>query len=640
MTTDRAANRTTDRAADRAAEKGPEPGHRIHEWGPWALFGLAVAILVFGAWMRRHSIDDAFINYRIVHQIEAGNGPVFNAGERIEAFTSPLWLGILTLADLILPIRLEWIGMLGGILLGAVGIVLAGFGSRHLLESNDESPTARLVLPVGALVLAAFPPIYRLIATGLEDGLTVAWMGSCVWALSRWVRSDRRLGLGSALLIGMGVLVRPDLAPIVAVLLVAVVIGDRTAGWKRNLAMLSAAAVIPVITQVLRMGYFGLLTPNTAIAKSASLARWGKGWQYLTNTLVPYGFWVPLLALTLIGYVPLLRRWQRSERSTTDERVVLVAAAFLLSSLLSTLYIVRVGGDYMQTRLLLPAILSFVLPVSFVSMPNLRSRQSTDDSVSATSLPSKAALASAGLFGIVVVWIVVCGLFIRTESDNTAVLFEARNAVTLNDFQATSVGPLAPPTRPGRVTVMYRQTHYPSARGHTPIVVELGVGKASYALSNNVYVLDALGLANPIAAHEKLRVRGYPGHEKLLTPPWIAALAVAAPTPVAESDFPRPPPISGKGLHVVLVDQGDAQGRSFDDRLATARGVLRCGTVERLLAASNARLTWRRFASNILHAPANQRVEISGEPALAAKDVCTAGERAVLGRSVQHASAN
>ena len=33
--------------------------------------------------------DDGFINLRVVSQIKAGNGPVFNAGERVEAATSP-----------------------------------------------------------------------------------------------------------------------------------------------------------------------------------------------------------------------------------------------------------------------------------------------------------------------------------------------------------------------------------------------------------------------------------------------------------------------------------------------------------------------------------------------------------------------
>jgi hypothetical protein len=62
-----------------------------------------VLVLVMG-WQHRWMSDDGFINLRYVDQIRHGNGPVFNAGERIEAFTSPLWLAMLVVFDLVLPL--------------------------------------------------------------------------------------------------------------------------------------------------------------------------------------------------------------------------------------------------------------------------------------------------------------------------------------------------------------------------------------------------------------------------------------------------------------------------------------------------------------------------------------------------------
>ena len=35
---------------------------------------------------------------------------MFNPGERVEIFTSPLWLSVLTVADVVAPVRLEWLG--------------------------------------------------------------------------------------------------------------------------------------------------------------------------------------------------------------------------------------------------------------------------------------------------------------------------------------------------------------------------------------------------------------------------------------------------------------------------------------------------------------------------------------------------
>ncbi|HET8929059.1 MAG TPA: hypothetical protein VFN21_00235, partial [Acidimicrobiales bacterium] len=424
--------------------------------GPWIGVGVAVAILLVGAWLRRHTLDDSFINYRIVRQFQAGNGPVFNAGERVEAFTSPLWLAGLIAGDAVLPFQLEWIGMVGGMLIGASGLVFAAFGARHLhrVAFDGDAGERNLLVPLGALVLAVFPPIYRLIATGLEDGLSIAWLGASVWVLGRWSASDERFGLPSAFLIGLGVLVRPDMAPFCGLFLLAILIGDRGKGWRRSSLMVVAAVALPVATEVLRMGYFGVLTPNTAIAKSAHLTRWDWGWNYLRDTMNPYWFWIPVAIIVIAGYVPLLRLFGARDRSLGDLRRALVAAAFCLGSLVCTLYIVRLGGDYMQTRLLLPAIFGFVAPMTFV---NWRIRRRLDVGVA--------------LAGVALVWLVACGLFLRTPSDDRAVLFEPQNAVTIDDFAAALPGPIAPETPPGSVFYVADRLPYASARGATPIII-------------------------------------------------------------------------------------------------------------------------------------------------------------------------
>src|ERR1044071_6359558 len=55
-----------------------------------------VAFVVVLGWTHRWVEEDAFINFRIVDQIRAGHGPVFNVGQRVEVATSTLWLAILT----------------------------------------------------------------------------------------------------------------------------------------------------------------------------------------------------------------------------------------------------------------------------------------------------------------------------------------------------------------------------------------------------------------------------------------------------------------------------------------------------------------------------------------------------------------
>ena len=50
--------------------------------------------LVRTAWLS----DDAYISFRAADNILNGYGPVWNVGERVQAFTHPLWLAISTLA--------------------------------------------------------------------------------------------------------------------------------------------------------------------------------------------------------------------------------------------------------------------------------------------------------------------------------------------------------------------------------------------------------------------------------------------------------------------------------------------------------------------------------------------------------------
>src|SRR5262245_54049194 len=97
-----------------------------------AIVAVPIVLLALGAWNYRWMSDDGFINLRIVKQIEAGHGPVFNAGERVEASTSPLWVGALLVADVLTPLRLEWIAVLGGLALTLVGLSLAIAGSMRL----------------------------------------------------------------------------------------------------------------------------------------------------------------------------------------------------------------------------------------------------------------------------------------------------------------------------------------------------------------------------------------------------------------------------------------------------------------------------------------------------------------------------
>src|SRR5262245_5210892 len=91
--------------------------------------------LVTMGWRRRWVSEDAFIDFRVIEHLVAGHGPVFNLGERVEAYTNPLWVALLTLvhgSGLTLSRSVVWLG-LG---LTAIDLIAALAVDRRLPDSD------------------------------------------------------------------------------------------------------------------------------------------------------------------------------------------------------------------------------------------------------------------------------------------------------------------------------------------------------------------------------------------------------------------------------------------------------------------------------------------------------------------------
>src|SRR4051794_40292183 len=104
-----------------------------------ALLLAPIVFLLLMGWVRRWVEEDAFLNFRVVDQIRAGHGPVFNVGERVEIFTSTLWLAMLTVARTVLPfVKIEYLSIAGGLLLTGLGLWWAERGAAVLWRSSSE----------------------------------------------------------------------------------------------------------------------------------------------------------------------------------------------------------------------------------------------------------------------------------------------------------------------------------------------------------------------------------------------------------------------------------------------------------------------------------------------------------------------
>lgn len=569
-----------------------------------ALLGAALIapVVLIGSlgWLRRWTADDAFINYRIVQQLRAGHGPVFNIGERIEAGTSPLWIFLLAVCDLLTPIRLEWIALLLG--LGCtVGAVALGCqtGCRAVRHSSQRAP----LLPLGMLVYACLPPAWDFATSGLETGLGLLWLAASFAALSRpFEPATGAPPWRAGVLLGLGPLIRPDF---VVYTLVFAVAGALALTTRRARFVWAALALgPPALATLMRAAYFGLLVPNTALAKEAATPYWSQGWRYLGDFALPYALPIPLLVLALLVLAD--RRTLRSQRT----RLALLTA---LGAVLHALYIVRVGGDYMHGRLLLPSLFALLLPVAVTTTSGYRIVAATAvcawagvTMVRLRPAYSSAAWTSGGLWPTAAIdpdtgigderrwYVLFSGDAHPVTTDDYANTVWVRGGAQLRALEAQGVTGLVTGADVGR----YRWLSPTIPSGRQRLVAYTGsMGMYGYVAGNRVDIVDSYGLGNALASHTRLLKRRRIGHEKGLTLEWVIA-AYANP----ESPIPL-------GVN--------------DQQVADARAALQCAQLRQLTEATSSPLSLGRLLHNAFRSIGLTNFRFDPDPGRARTELCS-----------------
>ncbi|HET6287895.1 MAG TPA: hypothetical protein VFG15_14240 [Amycolatopsis sp.] len=544
----------------------------------WILFGLAVLVFAELAWRRRWMSDDGLIVLRTVRNLLEGNGPVFNAGERVEANTSTLWTFIVAGLG-VLGLKLEWAAVGSGLLLAVVGLGFAMDGARRF-----HRPAASvLVVPAGALVVCVLPPFRDFATSGLETGLITFWLGLTWWLVVRLAVAEGIVPAWPvALVIGLGPLVRPDLAVFGAIAFVAVqFIAWR--GWWRLLGFLAVAGALPLAYQIFRMGYYGLITPNTALAKEASFAHWGRGWRYLADLVGPYYLWIPVLLL-VAGFVPLLRR----------DRVFRVLTVFpLLSATVLALYVIRLGGDFMHGRMLLPALFAGLLPVMAVPFTRW----------------TAVSLAGVGVWAFVTLgWLRVPyedapkaydkATGIADERGYWSEITRHEHPVTIENYWLSPELGLpsaitAVRNLPGPSVLVHRAGAWHQYASDKPYstIFSGSIGAFGLIMPLDVRVHDGYGLVNSIASHTTLVSASRSGHEKDISPVWAIGEAGTA----------------------VVDAGGNANGFVPEDILA-ARKAVQCPEVREMLDSVRAPLAEGRFWDNLTGAFSRSALRYPADP--------------------------
>lgn len=299
---------------------------------PLALLLLVVHVAALSGFV----VDDAFISWRYSRNIAAALGPVYNAGERVEGFSNPLytWLLAVPARFLTSPGALPAIGRLTGVMAALGSILLL---SRLPLPGGSTGPALALLLTGTSTSLALWA--VGGLETTLYGFLLMAGLGLTV---SR-PRGRARSGL-TGLTLAAITLSRPEgIVPAMALYAVRFVDPDTKRAGRDHLAT-GLAFLAPVAAAVIfRLAWYGDLWPNTWYAKKPTLAEsWRKGSWYIVSFIHHNGGrW-----LYAAAPLALLDRARR--------RAVLVSGLVLLAYLP---YVVYVGGDWMDHhRFLAPVI--------------------------------------------------------------------------------------------------------------------------------------------------------------------------------------------------------------------------------------------------------------------------------------------
>ena len=189
-----------DHTGEPDAQRSP-PRARWRRLGSGVPAYVPALMIAIGGWQHRWMDEDAFINLRIVDQIFAGHGPVFNAGERVEASTSTVWIAVLVVGRAVFGAftSMEWIALLASLAAAVGAFALAGKATR-LLHRDDRGA----VVPVGLLLVAAVAVVWDFSTSGLEMGLVWLWLAASWFVLVSVARSEalpggKRFGFGVVL---------------------------------------------------------------------------------------------------------------------------------------------------------------------------------------------------------------------------------------------------------------------------------------------------------------------------------------------------------------------------------------------------------------------------------------------------------
>ena len=296
--------------------------------GAWLLGGLVLMVLLQAAWL----CDDAYITFRTIDHFWSGYGLRWNINERVQVYTHPLWMGLITIAY---GLTREWFVT---VLVLSIGLSAGSlYLLRRYLAVSYGSGTLVLVAALSAKAFVDYS------SSGLENPLSYLLLTVFAWRFfqEKWTLGSLRT---LCLLAALAVLNRMDTLlfylPPLAYATWQVWQAERPTLWALLRAGLAGFAPL-LVWELFSLFYYGFPFPNTYYAKVQTGI---PAWQMWVQGLLYFWDSITRDPLTLIvAGSGLAVAWYRR-----DARALCLAAG----TALYLLYILRVGGDFMAGRFL------------------------------------------------------------------------------------------------------------------------------------------------------------------------------------------------------------------------------------------------------------------------------------------------
>ncbi len=309
------------------------------------LFITFIITIIIGMWLG----DDAFISFRTVKNFINGDGLTWNTFERVQAFTNPLQVLILS-GLCIFTKELIFTSIIFNLIASIIAVYLLLFK----ISKNHKISIIIIILILMSKSFLAFT------TSGLETSLTFLLLSIFYYIFFKYKTYDKKRLLLLGFIASLLLLNRMDsiLLVLPSLIYAFFVKKDKQTSIIKSISI-GLLSIIPFIAwEIFSFIYYGFFFPNTMYAKTnldfPQIELIINGLKYIHANLILDFITaiIPIIAIILLF------------TNQIENKIKYLS----LGILLSIIYIIYVGGDFMLARFLTPAFLVSLIVLSQIKI--------------------------------------------------------------------------------------------------------------------------------------------------------------------------------------------------------------------------------------------------------------------------------